>query len=128
MMYFSNTYHNIRMESETRDFGLNITETGLNYKTQSRDYLSEIDDLPYGVRQEDECKIMDLLSHTKDGCDIISPLDQFEIRDLLSIHAPLLGNLSVSFTNIALYLTTGGYIIFVISLLSTNDNKLVPNR
>ena len=127
-MNFSNTYHNIRMESETKDLGLNITETGLNYKTQSRDFVSEIDYLPYGVRQEDEYQIMDELSHTKDGCDIISPLDQFEIRDLLSIHAPILGNLSVSFTNIALYLTTGGYIIFVMSLLSTNDNKLVPNR
>lgn len=58
---------------------------------------------------------------------IISPLDQFEIRNLLSLDAPLLGNLSLSLTNIGLYLTIGGYLIFIIGLLSSNNNKLVPN-
>ena len=59
--------------------------------------------------------------------NIISPLDQFEIRNLLSINAPVLGNLSLSLTNIGLYLTIGGYLVFVIGLLSTNGNKIVPN-
>jgi len=59
--------------------------------------------------------------------DIISPLDQFEIRNLISIHAPVIGNMSLSITNIALYLTIGGYLIVMISVLSTNNNKLVPN-
>lgn len=59
--------------------------------------------------------------------NIISPLDQFEIRNLLSIHAPVIGNMSLSITNIALYLTIGGYLIVMISVLSTNNNKLVPN-
>lgn len=58
---------------------------------------------------------------------IISPLDQFEVRNLLSIQAPVLGNLSLSLTNIGLYLTIGGYLAFVIGLLSTNNNKIVPN-
>ncbi|KAK4538935.1 hypothetical protein RGQ29_032148 [Quercus rubra] len=39
--------------------------------------------------------------------NIMSPLDQFEIRNLLSIDAPLLGNTSISLTNIGLYLTIG---------------------
>lgn len=56
-----------------------------------------------------------------------SPLDQFEIRDLLSIDAPILGNSSLSLTNIGLYLTIGGCLVTVLSLMSTNENKLVSN-
>jgi F-type H+-transporting ATPase subunit a len=59
--------------------------------------------------------------------NVTSPLDQFEIRDLISINAPVLGNLSLSLTNIGLYLTIGGYLVFVLSLLSTNKEKLVCN-
>ena len=60
--------------------------------------------------------------------NILSPLDQFEVRNLLSLDAPILGNLSLSLTNIGLYLTIAGYLIFVVSLLSTNNNKIVPNE
>ena len=56
-----------------------------------------------------------------------SPLDQFEIRNLLSLDAPILGNLSLSLTNIGLYLTIGGYLVFVLNLISTNNNKIVSN-
>jgi F-type H+-transporting ATPase subunit a len=56
-----------------------------------------------------------------------SPLDQFEIRNLLSLDAPILGNLSLSLTNIGLYLTIGGYLVFVLNLISTNHNKIVSN-
>lgn len=59
--------------------------------------------------------------------NIISPLDQFEIRDLIAIHAPVLGDLSISITNIGLYLTLAGYIVFALSVVSTNNNKIVPN-
>lgn len=59
--------------------------------------------------------------------NVVSPLDQFEVRNLLSLQAPILGNMSLSLTNIGLYLTIGGYLVFVISLLSTNNNKLIPN-
>ena len=58
---------------------------------------------------------------------ITSPLDQFEIRDLISLNAPILGNLSLSLTNIGLYLTLGGYLVFIISIISTNNNKIVSN-
>lgn len=59
--------------------------------------------------------------------NILSPLDQFEIRNLLNLNAPILGNISLSLTNIGLYLTIAGYMVFMISLLSTNNNKVVPN-
>mgnify|MGYP002648794694 FL=1 len=59
--------------------------------------------------------------------NIISPLDQFEIRNLVSLDAPVLGNLSISLTNIGLYLTIAGGLVFIISLLSNNNNRVVSN-
>jgi F-type H+-transporting ATPase subunit a len=58
---------------------------------------------------------------------VISPLDQFEIRDLISLNAPILGNLSISLTNIGLYLTLGGYLVFVLSLVSNSNDKIISN-
>ncbi len=58
---------------------------------------------------------------------ISSPLDQFEIRDLLSLDAPILANLHFSLTNIGLYLTIGAIIILNLNLLATNYNKVVSN-
>ena len=45
---------------------------------------------------------------------ITSPLDQFEIRDLLSIDAPILNNLHISLTNIGLYLTIS--LVFILAI------------
>lgn len=59
--------------------------------------------------------------------NIISPLDQFEIRDLISLDAPVLSDSSISLTNMGLYLTTAGYLVFIISLVSNNDNRVVSN-
>jgi len=60
--------------------------------------------------------------------EISSPLDQFQIRDLLSLDAAVLGNLHISITNIGLYLVIGAFFILVLNLLSTNYNKLVGNN
>jgi F-type H+-transporting ATPase subunit a len=60
--------------------------------------------------------------------EIVSPLDQFEIRDLLSIDAPILGNLHISITNIGLFLVLGLVFILVMNFLSTNYNRLVGNN
>jgi len=60
--------------------------------------------------------------------EIISPLNQFEIRDLLSLDAPILGNIHLSITNIGLYLMIGAFFILALNLLSTNYNKLVGNN
>lgn len=58
---------------------------------------------------------------------VLSPLDQFEIRDLLSINASVLGNTQISVTNIGLYLSISTFIITLLSILATNYNKLIPN-
>jgi F-type H+-transporting ATPase subunit a len=60
--------------------------------------------------------------------EILSPLDQFEVRDLLSIDAPILGNFHFSITNIGFYLTLGAFFILALNLLSTNYNKIVSNN
>jgi F-type H+-transporting ATPase subunit a len=58
---------------------------------------------------------------------ISSPLDQFEIRDLVSLDAAILDNLHISLTNIGLYLTISAFVIIFMSLLATNYNKVVSN-
>jgi F-type H+-transporting ATPase subunit a len=60
--------------------------------------------------------------------EISSPLDQFEIRNLLSIDAPVLANIHLSITNIGLYLTIGTFLVLSLNLLATNYNKVVSNR
>lgn len=60
--------------------------------------------------------------------EILSPLDQFEIRDLLSLDAPVFGNLHISITNIGFYLTIGGLFILTMNILSTNFSGLVSNN
>jgi len=58
---------------------------------------------------------------------ILSPLDQFEIRNLISLNAPVLGNFSLSLTNIGLYLTIGGSLVFLLFILSNNASRVVSN-
>lgn len=59
---------------------------------------------------------------------ITSPLDQFEVRDLLSLDAPILANLHISLTNIGLYLTISVFLILSLNVLATNYNKIVANN
>lgn len=59
---------------------------------------------------------------------IHSPLDQFEIRDLITLNAPLLGNLHLSLTNIGLYLIIASFIVFALTVIATNFNKVVSNN
>lgn len=59
--------------------------------------------------------------------EISSPLDQFEIRNLLSLDAPVLANIHISLTNIGLYLTIGAFIALTLNLLATNYDKIVSN-
>ena len=59
---------------------------------------------------------------------IQSPLDQFEIRNLLSLDAPILVNLHLSLTNIRLYLTISAFIALLLNFLATNYNKVICNR
>jgi F-type H+-transporting ATPase subunit a len=59
---------------------------------------------------------------------IISPLDQFEIRNLFSIDTPLLGNINLSITNIGLYMAIATFLAFTISVLATNYSRITPNK
>ena len=59
--------------------------------------------------------------------EITSPLDQFEIRDILNIEV-LSGNIHLSLTNIGLYLLIGYIITLLLTVLTINYNKLVSNN
>jgi F-type H+-transporting ATPase subunit a len=60
--------------------------------------------------------------------EISSPLDQFEIRNFLSLDAPILANIHLSLTNIGLYLLIGSSIALTLNLLATNYNRVVSNN
>lgn len=60
--------------------------------------------------------------------EVTNPLDQFEIRNLVSLDAPILGNTHISLTNIGLYLTIVAFLVLSISILATNYNKIICNR
>jgi len=60
--------------------------------------------------------------------EISSPLDQFEIRNLLSLDAPILANIHISLTNIGLYLVAGMLLVLSLNILATNYNKIVSNK
>lgn len=57
-----------------------------------------------------------------------SPLEQFEVTNLLSLQFPILGYLTITLTNLALY----SIIVLVLTLglhyLGNNENKLVPSK
>lgn len=67
------------------------------------------------------------MSHLNNNLIIASPLDQFEIRNFLSLEAPLLGNLHLFISNIAFYLTIAAFIAYLVNLLARNYNIVVAN-
>jgi F-type H+-transporting ATPase subunit a len=58
--------------------------------------------------------------------EILSPLNQFEIRYILTVET--LGEPLFSITNITFYLMLGGLFTLIYTLLSTNYNRLVGNN
>lgn len=56
--------------------------------------------------------------------DIISPLNQFDIHEILGID---IFNLHLSLTNIGFFLTIGAIFLAIVSLMSTNENKVASN-
>ena len=59
---------------------------------------------------------------------ILSPLDQFEIKNLINLELNILGNIQISLTNIGLYLTLSATIVLILNLLATNYNKIISNE
>ncbi len=72
-------------------------------------------------------EIIKTMTHSNILREIASPLDQFEIRNLLSMEAPILGDINISITNIGLYLLISTFIILSGSVLATNYNKIISN-
>lgn len=70
---------------------------------------------------------MKKMTHSNILREIASPLDQFEIRNLLSMEAPILGDINISITNIGLYLLISTFVILSGSVLATNYNKIISN-
>ena len=56
-----------------------------------------------------------------------SPLDQFEIRDLIGIKAPIFFNAQLFLTNIGTYLCLGAFIALALNILALNRDKTVSN-
>ena len=71
---------------------------------------------------------LNLVNPYKEISEVVSPLDQFEVRDLLSLDLGIFGGYHFSLTNIGLYLTIGLIFILVLNITSTNYNKLVSNN
>ena len=59
---------------------------------------------------------------------VLSPLDQFEVRNLINLELNILGNMQISLTNIGLYITLSTAMILILNLLATNYNKIISNE
>jgi F-type H+-transporting ATPase subunit a len=59
---------------------------------------------------------------------IESPLDQFEIKNMINLELNILGNTQLSLTNIGLYITLSASLVIIISLIATNYDKVVANE
>ena len=59
---------------------------------------------------------------------INSPLEQFEVINLISINAPIVGYLNISLTNLGLYSIIVLSLIVSMHILWNNNSKLVPSK
>jgi F-type H+-transporting ATPase subunit a len=59
---------------------------------------------------------------------IFSPLNQFEVTNLIGINAPVLGNLHLNLTNLSLYSIFVVLTILGLHIYANNDNKIIPNN
>lgn len=57
-----------------------------------------------------------------------NPLDQFEIVNLISVYAFILGNKQLTVNNIGLYMTVSLYIAISINIITTNYDKIISNK
>ena len=62
------------------------------------------------------------------GLIINSPLEQFEVKNLLGFNAPIFGYFHLNLTNLALYSILILAIIISVHYLTNNENKLVPSK
>ena len=59
---------------------------------------------------------------------INSPLEQFEIKNLIGFNAPVFGYFNFNITNLALYTIIILALIIAFHFFANNENKIVPNK
>jgi F-type H+-transporting ATPase subunit a len=59
---------------------------------------------------------------------INSPLEQFEVINLISVNAPILGHLNLALTNLSLYTLLVLSILLGFHILGNNNLKLIPSK
>jgi len=59
---------------------------------------------------------------------INSPLEQFEVSNLISINAPLFGYLNITLSNLALYSIIVFTVIISLHLMGNNETKILPSK
>jgi F-type H+-transporting ATPase subunit a len=57
-----------------------------------------------------------------------SPLDQFEVTNLIGVNAPILGYLNLSLTNLGLYSLIILSVILSLHFITNNNNKILPSK
>ncbi len=58
----------------------------------------------------------------------MNPLDQFEIRDLISLNISFLNNIHISLTNISFYLIIAGLLTLYLHLFTNNNLSLLSSK
>ena len=59
---------------------------------------------------------------------INSPLEQFEVINLISLNLPIFGYWNLTLTNLALYSIIIFFIVIGLHIFGNNDTNLVPSR
>ena len=59
---------------------------------------------------------------------INSPLEQFEVSNLISINAPIFGYLNITLSNLALYSIIVFILIIAIHFMGNNETKILPSK
>ena len=59
---------------------------------------------------------------------INSPLEQFEVTNLVGLNAPIFGYLNITLTNLALYSSLILFLIVGLHYMANNETKLVPSK
>jgi len=57
-----------------------------------------------------------------------SPLEQFEVTNIFSLQFPILGYLTLTMTNLALYSIIVLTLTLGLHLIGNNDSKLIPSK
>ena len=59
---------------------------------------------------------------------INSPLEQFDVINLINFNAPIFGYFNISLTNFSLYSLITLFLILALHLYANNENKLLPSK